>query len=205
MEENKPNKIEATDAVFQKVEKTPFMQKGISLQHNLLETPEKLSLVSSKGDKILPIFLGIIAAFVAVIFIPFLFRVDSFIIKILLLILPLIFSGLLGWLAMEIAEVSYNQVIYFDKTKQQFIKYKKTDKSEAINIKWTDLHALQVIKKQEKSYEMNLVTKEAKRLHLSTYVNTDLLFKDAETISQLLNIPIWMEGTSGLSMLKDKG
>ncbi len=203
MEDDQRNETEAHDPIFEKVDKTLLKEKGLSIQYQLVETSEKLSLLAKKDEKFLSIFLGIAALLIVVLFIPFVFIVESLWIKLLFIILPVVFAGSLGWLAYQLAELSFNQVIYFDKTNQLFLKYKNNGQHKN-QIKWNDLHTLQIIKRNEKSFEMNLVTKEVKRFHLSTYVNTDLLFKDAETISQLVDIPIWMEGMEGLEMLKTK-
>ncbi len=196
---------EKPDSIFPYIEKTPFKLK--SYQYKLEESSEKLSLAITNKYILAHSLPGImIWVFLGSWFLSVTLIVPTILLKILYVALVFLVISFFIKLTMIASKNNHYHTIYFDKRFKNFIQKDNTKPHthDKVKLSWSELHALQIVKLEIKRFQMNLITKEAKRLHISTYHNVDQLFKDAEIISQLLNIPIWMEGMEGLEMLKTK-
>ncbi len=144
-----------------------------------------------------------------------------FIFKVLFVMGPIAFLWIPIMAGTAMLDTSWNTIIEFDKQQKTFTKDRKIPllyrlrellewyEQRPYYLKWEEIHAIQIIKKVRAdksltSYEMNLVTKKGERINLTDHSHLETILDDASKINQLLNIPIWMEGSSGLSMLKNE-
>lgn len=94
--------------------------------------------------------------------------------------------------------------IVFDKGSNTFWKGRKDPKSDMLNPKvkhlvdFQDIHAIQLLAERVsskngsyRSYEINLVLKDATRINVIDHGNRSSIVKDADILANFLNVPLW--------------
>ncbi len=193
---------EKKDDIFARIDKTPMYPQPVL--HRLVNSSEKLNITLPQKDFFALFYPTMIVVLIVVVVFLFLILKMNTIMKIAMMLILLVLALGAIFVMLRIKMEIMTQMIYFDKRGKTYFYYEQNEhkRLKRSRISWKKIHALQVIKVNENHFEMILVTKEAKRLYLSGYIQKDNLFKDVEMVSQLVNIPIWMEGMEGLEMLK---
>ncbi|WP_020402869.1 hypothetical protein [Gracilimonas tropica] len=85
---------------------------------------------------------------------------------------------------------------FFGKGKKEPELYGRDNPKEALRI--SDIHALQLVTERVKgdkssyfSYEINIVTKDGKRMNVIDHGDHQSIYEDIQTLSTFLDVPIW--------------
>lgn len=216
------------DPIFQRTSEFPI-KEGIgssSKQHRLKETDSSIRFVPSTVYIVFTVILSgigmaIIGSCIYVV-IDYLLNPSSDTLLIGLIfgtIFSMLIGGLPFYLGFAFSEYGFNSQIYFDKEEKVFVKDKRIPFLKHLNVRpfkegrlaWDDIYALQILNAKFKlnnitMYEMNVVSKDAKRFCITHHGDLEAILDQAGVISQLLDIPIWFneEDLGGLSILKTK-